>query len=194
MSLFGDLFHITFPYLLKVISPIVKWCFIGTSIPTPVFFPGRPLEGLVYGGQVSFVLCLLRGVSKSVPVRACKMWINIGLLDNTGAIMDEVGYVDSHGIVGNKGLIWDKHVTRDGDGITLCRWAWGDSLWQRFPHHEFQLISQFSVPYLGFGWILASKHTKSYGLSGFPLLRRVLTSVGGHLAKLLRSIWARMLR
>ena len=27
MSLFGDLFHITFKYLLEIISPIVGWCF-----------------------------------------------------------------------------------------------------------------------------------------------------------------------
>ena len=30
MSLSGDWFHITFPYLLEIISPIVGWCSIGT--------------------------------------------------------------------------------------------------------------------------------------------------------------------
>ena len=30
MSLFGDLFHITFKYLLEIISPILGWCSIGT--------------------------------------------------------------------------------------------------------------------------------------------------------------------
>ena len=30
MSLFGDLFHITFKYLLEIVSPIVGWCSIGT--------------------------------------------------------------------------------------------------------------------------------------------------------------------
>ena len=35
MSLFGDLFHITFPYLLEIISPIFGWCETLGHLPTP---------------------------------------------------------------------------------------------------------------------------------------------------------------
>ena len=37
MSLFGDLFHISFKYLLESISPIVGWCETLGYLPTPVF-------------------------------------------------------------------------------------------------------------------------------------------------------------
>ena len=36
MSLFGDVFYITFNYVLEIISPIVGWCETLGHLPTPV--------------------------------------------------------------------------------------------------------------------------------------------------------------
>ena len=53
--LFGDLFHITFKYLLEIVFPVVGWCETLGHLPTRVCGPGHPFLASNSGGLVKQV-------------------------------------------------------------------------------------------------------------------------------------------